>query len=831
MRRFGRLLAVVILGYALVAGEIPAAVAVPEPPRPYIVRLQPGPVAAEHLTRARSLGARMTQEYDAVFPGYAAQLTTAEVAALRSDPQVAWVLPDTPVSADAIQDDATWGIDRVDQRTGLSGSYTYGPTGAGVTAYLIDSGIARQHTDFTGRVDAGFSAIRDGHGTADCYGHGTHVAGTLAGTRYGVAKDALITPVRVLSCSGVGSDSQVIAGINWVIKNHAAGAPAIANLSLGTGSAVNDAVRALIADGVTTVIAAGNRSTNACTRSPAQVTEALTVAAVDRTDTEAAFSNYGPCVDLYAPGVGIVSADWRTTSGTLVYRGTSMATPHVAGAAAQILQARGAIAPDQVAAEILGKATVGAVRNARSANRLLFTGGGSTPAPLPLAAPAVTGVAKVGQLLSARTSSLPGAQIGYQWLRGATAIPGATQASYSPTAADQGAGLAVRVSATAADYLPAAEQTSAPVGPVQAAPAAGTFQPLAPYRILDTRVGLGLPGAVGPNQDGLLQVTGAGDVPPGASAVALNLTVVNPPAPGWVSAYPTDSTLPGTSSVTGVPGRTVPSLVVARLAGDGRLALRNGSIGSTHLVADVAGYWTGGRSSEPGSLAPLTPARLLDTRQTSPVPAYGSINLPIAGTDRVPADASAAVLTVTVAGARMPGYVTVHPAGTARPGTSTVNVAGSDVVSNTTIATLGRGGQISITNGGPSPVQVVVDLAGYIRGGSANLPGTYVALAPVRVLDTRPGQVGAQDSVAVPAPTPIPAQAVLANVTITNPAASGYATAYPGAVAPLASTVNFTAGQTVANAALVKTEAGRFQVRNGSPARIDVVADLSGYFR
>lgn len=827
-----RAAALTLLSLALLTTGLPAHAAPEEPTAPYIVKLRPGPDTEAQTVSARSLGKRMVYEYRAAFPGFAAQLTAAEVAAWQAKPEVEWVLPDTKVTADGVQSGATWGIDRVDQRTGTDGSYAYGPTGAGVTAYVIDSGIARQHSEFTGRVDTGFTSISDGNGTTDCYGHGTHVSGTLAGTRYGIAKGATITPVRVLNCAGEGSDSEVIAGIEWVIRNHEAGAPAVANISLGTGSAVNDAVRALVADGVTTVIAAGNRSVDACTRYPASTREAITVAAIDSTDTEASFSNYGPCVDLYAPGVGITSADWRTTDGTLVYKGTSMATPHVAGAAALVLQARGAITPAEVAAELVGKATVGAVKGARSANRLLFTGGGSTKAPLPAGTPTVSGVAKVGQALTAQPTRTPAdATHAYQWARNGSPIAGATAATYAPVPADLGATLTVTVTSSHPDFLTAAPQTSAPVGPIEQPPAPGTFQALAPTRILDTRSALGLPGAIGPQQDGLLQVTGRGGVPAGATAVALNVTVLNTANPGWLAVYPTDSTLPGVSSVSAVPGRAVPNLVIARLAADGQLAIRNGNISNADVVADVAGYWTGGDTTEAGTLVPLTPRRVLDTRTAAVIPAYGTVTLDLAASGAVPADAGAAVLNVTTTEGAAPGYVTVYPAGQGRPATSTVNFGVGDVVSNLTVATLGSGGKVTISNGAPGPVHVVVDLAGYLRGGTATLPGTYVPLSPVRVLDTRPGSVGAGASATVPLPTGVTAQAAFANLTVTDARQAGFATAYPGGTAPLASTVNFVAGQTVANATLVKTSGSAFAVRNGSSGTAAVVVDVSGYFR
>ena len=236
---------------------------------------------------------------------------------------------------------ATWGLDRIDQRSlPLNNTYTYNATGAGVKAYIIDTGIRTTHTQFGGRAIDGFDAIDSALPAADCNGHGTHVAGTVGGTTYGVAKGVTLVAVRVLDCNGSGSTSGVIAGINWVTGNHAAGAPAVANMSLGGGasSALDKAVRNSIADGVTYALAAGNDNTNACNQSPARTAEALTVGSTTSSDARSSFSNFGTCVDLFAPGSSITSA-WNTNdTATNTISGTSMATPHVAGAAALYLQ-------------------------------------------------------------------------------------------------------------------------------------------------------------------------------------------------------------------------------------------------------------------------------------------------------------------------------------------------------------------------------------------------------------------------------------------------------------------------------------------------------------
>ncbi len=324
--------------------------------------------------KALKHAAKLKFAYDRALKGFAATLSPAAVAALQADPDVAYIEQDGVMSTTATQSGATWGIDRIDQRARpLSGTYTYASTGSGVTAYIIDTGIQTSHSQFGGRAAVAYDAL--GGSGQDCNGHGTHVAGTVGSATYGVAKGVSLRAVRVLDCNGSGSNSGVIAGMNWVAKNHAA--RSVANMSLGGGysSATNSAANGLASSGVFLAVAAGNSSANACNSSPSSAANATSVAASTSTDARASYSNYGSCVHLYAPGSSITST-WLS-GGTNTISGTSMATPHVVGVAALYKATYGDASYSTIRSWLTTNATANVITGNVSGtpNRLLYKAG------------------------------------------------------------------------------------------------------------------------------------------------------------------------------------------------------------------------------------------------------------------------------------------------------------------------------------------------------------------------------------------------------------------------------------------------------------------------
>ncbi|HEY0736039.1 MAG TPA: S8 family peptidase [Herpetosiphonaceae bacterium] len=376
MKRFVGLLAsgLVLSASVLVSG--PAAAAPAQViaangkaiPDQYIVVLKEG---AQARSVASVAGISPKYVYEAALNGFAAQLNAGQLKALQNNPNVAYIEQDAEATISTTQTGATWGLDRIDQRNlPLSGTYTYNTTASNVTAYVIDTGIYTAHGDFGGRAVNVYDAL--GGNGQDCNGHGTHVAGTIGGATWGVAKGVQLRGVRVLDCGGSGTWAGVIAGMDYVANN--AVKPAVANMSLGGGAntSVDNAATNMVNRGITVAVAAGNSNANACNYSPARAASVLTVAASTRTDAKASYSNHGSCVELYAPGDQITSA-WNN-GGTSTISGTSMASPHVAGVAALYLAGNPTAAPATVNSWIINNATANVITGnpAGTPNRLLY---------------------------------------------------------------------------------------------------------------------------------------------------------------------------------------------------------------------------------------------------------------------------------------------------------------------------------------------------------------------------------------------------------------------------------------------------------------------------
>ncbi|WP_406039515.1 S8 family serine peptidase [Micromonospora sp. NBC_00898] len=407
MKRRGRIRRSAVAGFALasatsivLAGTGGAAMAAPSDPHRapvrgadsagavpdrYIVVLKDGKASPSEVRASASAltaanGGSVRHVFTKALKGYSAAMSRRQAERLAADPDVSYVEQVQRYSAtDTQSNPPSWGLDRIDQTTAkTNGAYTYPTTGTGVTAYILDTGIDINHQDFGGRASYGYDFVENDAVAQDCDGHGTHVAGTVGGTKYGVAKNVKLVAVRVLGCAGTpgGTSEEVVAGIDWVTTN--AVKPAVANMSLGVSvidQAVNDAVARSIASGITYAIAAGNSDQDACGFSPAAVPTAITVGATDKVDFRAWFSNYGRCLDTFAPGVSIVSAAMGTTSGSVAMSGTSMASPHVAGAAALLLEANPGWTPQQVRDSIVTTGTGGAVHDTMgSMDRLLHVG-------------------------------------------------------------------------------------------------------------------------------------------------------------------------------------------------------------------------------------------------------------------------------------------------------------------------------------------------------------------------------------------------------------------------------------------------------------------------
>ncbi|MFC0029675.1 S8 family serine peptidase [Micromonospora chaiyaphumensis] len=431
----------------------------------YLVILKDSAVAPSRVTEtAQRLTARhggtVARTWRAALRGFELTVGAKAAARIAADPAVAYVEQNHTVTIAGTQTNPpSWGLDRIDQRNlPLNSSYTYPNTAGNVRAYIIDTGVLFGHNDFGGRAVSGFDAV-DGGSADDCNGHGTHVAGTVGGSSYGVAKGVQIVGVRVLNCQGSGTNAQVVSGIDWVTAN--AVKPAVANMSLGgsANSSIDTAVTNSINSGITYAVAAGNgdilgNRQNACNYSPARVASAITVGATQNNDAAASFSNYGTCVDILAPGVNITSAWYTGTSATNTISGTSMASPHVAGAAALVLSANPSWSPQQVRDSLVNNATPNVVTNVGTGtpNRLLFVVNGTTPPPtndFSVSVSPTSGSTAPGGSVTATVATATTNGSAQTVSLSASGLPSGATASFSPASVTSGGSSTLTIATSA----------------------------------------------------------------------------------------------------------------------------------------------------------------------------------------------------------------------------------------------------------------------------------------------------------------------------------------------------------------------------------------------
>jgi subtilisin family serine protease len=798
-------------------------------PDQYIVTLK-DPTGGRELAQADSLSRRHNGQvldvYSHALHGFAVRMSQADAEALAADPEVASVQQDGVVTVDTTQaNPPSWGLDRVDQHNlPLNQQYAYASGASNVHAYVIDTGIRTTNTDFGGRATSGADFI----GGAACNpvtqtksGHGTHVAGTIGGSTYGLAKNLSLVSVRVLNCVGSGSSSTVISGVDWVTAH--AIKPAVANMSLGINGIdpdVDAAVTSSIASGITYAIAAGNSSANACNFSPADVGAALTVGATTTTDSrDTSYSNFGPCLDLFAPGTGITS-DWNSSdTATNTISGTSMATPHVAGAAALYLSRNPAATPADVANAITGNATSDVLSSATlgtgSPNLLLYSNF------LPPAAPdapllAATGTFNKNHL----TWSVP--------IDGGSPITG--YAVYRGTSPGGEGGVPLTTVSSATTSF---DDTSAVPGTAYY------------YKV-------GADNSVGETLSNEASATAIAQTAPAAPVVTATAgnTIVHLTWP-----LPNDGGSPLTHFVV-ARGTSSGTETTLTTLGAGATSFDDSPLtnGTTYYYKVTAQNSVGSTASSEvsatpltsqGAYFPLTPARIMDSRTGngtagSPFTTKATRTLQVTSRGGVPASGvEAVVMNVTVTNPTIASHVTVWPSGSI-PLASNLNfVAGQTVPNLVTVGVSGTGTvNFQLDNGS---ADIIADVVGYYGDGTGvGASGArYAPQSPYRILDSRIGTGGysspwgagvTRDLTLTGVPND--ATAVVLNVTATNPTAASFATLWPSGLARPnpASNLNVVAGQTVPNLVIVGIGANRKVSLYNDAGSTDFIADVVGWY-
>ncbi|GAA4256971.1 hypothetical protein GCM10022255_071950 [Dactylosporangium darangshiense] len=842
----------------------------------YVVVLKDSPSVQQQGVdaAARALtgryGGKLGHLYHKALHGFEISLSKAAAERLAADAAVEYVQQNGVYRASGIQTNPpSWGLDRVDQGAlPLDGSYTYPNTASNVHAYIIDSGIRLTHADFGGRAATGYDAITPGGTADDCYGHGTHVAGTVGGSSYGTAKGVQLVAVRVLGCNGSGTTAQVAAGIDWVTAN--AVKPAVANMSLGGGAdpTLDSALNTSISSGVTYAVAAGNgddfgNPLNACNFSPARVAAAITVGATDSSDNRAYFSNYGSCLDIFAPGVGITSA-WNTSNtASKTIDGTSMATPHVTGAAALVAAANPSWTPQQIRDYLVNNATNGVVVDpgTGSPNKLLRVVNTAPSNDFSMAASPASASVKPGGATTTTVNTATTSGSAQTMTLSASGLPSGASASFSPASITSGGSSTVSISTSAS--TPSGTYAVTIVGTGSAVTrttrfllsvnsAEGSYFPLTPSRILDTREGNGAPKApLGPNQTLHLQVTGRGGVPAtGVSAVVLNVTVTGPTSAGYLTVFPTGVTRPTASNLNFTAGWTGANSVTVPVGTDGKVDIYNPA-GNVSVIADVVGYYaTAAHPTTGGDFWLNTPTRVVDTRSDGfgPLDPFYAVFVPLDYGIDLNSHVKALAVNVTAVDGSAGGYLTAWSGTDPRPTASTVNFGPHVAVPNfavvpTTLCTISPDcaglPQIAVYNGSGGTTHVIVDVFGFYDDGFTGQGMRFHPITPTRIADTRTGlgatRLQPNSNTVIQAPDTVTNQqspAIVANVTGVDPSNSTFLTLYAyGDSRPTVSNLNLSAHEVRPNVAYIALgDGGKYVVYN--PAwTVDVVIDVAGTFQ